>query len=107
MNNPHLGSNFDEFLQEEGIHEEVTALTLKRVIVRQLDHVMKSKRITKTEMASRMHTSRSVVNRLLDEEDTSVTLATLARASLAVGVPLKIEFSVTGLDPIDTLRCHE
>lgn len=98
MNKPHLGSDFDEFLQKEGIHEEVTALALKRVIVRQLDDVMKSKHITKTEMASRMHTSRAVVNSLLDEEDTSVTLATLVRASLAVGVPLKIEFSVTGPD---------
>jgi len=55
---------------------------------------MKSKHITKTEMASRMHTSRAVVNRLLDEDDTSVTLATLARASLAIGMPLKIEFSI-------------
>ncbi|MHB8789481.1 MAG: hypothetical protein ACYDBT_06330 [Desulfobulbaceae bacterium] len=36
----------------------------------------------------------AVVNRLLDEDDTSVTLATLARASLAIGVPLKIEFSL-------------
>ena len=96
MNNPHSGSDFDEFLQEKGIHEEVTASALKRIIAWQLDNVMKSKHITKTEMASRMHTSRVLVNRLLDEDDTSVSLATLARASLAVGVPLKIEFSVTG-----------
>lgn len=93
-NNPYIGSDFDEFLQEEGIREDVTAAALKRVIAWQLDSAMKSKRITKTEMASRMHTSRAVVNRLLDEKDTSVTLATLARASLAVGVPLKIEFSL-------------
>jgi hypothetical protein len=36
--------------------------------------------------AAPMRTSRAVVNRLLDEEDTSVTLATLARASAAIGV---------------------
>ena len=94
MDNPHIGSDFDEFLQKEGIHEEVTAAAFKRIIARQLDNVMKSKHITKTEMASRMHTSRAVVNRLLDEDDTSVTLATLTRASLAIGVPLKIEFSI-------------
>jgi DNA-binding Xre family transcriptional regulator len=98
MNNLYLGSDFDEFLQEEGIHEEVNVSALKRVITWQLDNVMKSKHITKPEMASRMHTSRAVVNRLLDEDDTSVTLATLACASLAVGVPLRIEFSVTGPD---------
>lgn len=94
MSNLHIGSDFDEFLQEEGIHEEVTAAALKRVISWQIDKAMKAKHITKTEMASRMHTSRAVVNRLLNEEDTSVTLATLARASVAIGVPLKIEFAV-------------
>jgi antitoxin HicB len=93
MDNPHIGSDFDAFLKEEGIHEEVTAAAIKRVIAWQLEKLMKSKRITKTEMASRMRTSRAVVNRLLDEDDTSVTLATLARASLAIGAPLKIEFA--------------
>ncbi len=94
MVNPHIGSDFDEFLQEEGIHQEVTAAALKRVIAWQLDKVMQSKHITKTDMANRMHTSRAVVNRLLDKNDTGVTLSTLARASAAIGVPLKIEFSL-------------
>ncbi len=94
MVNPHIGSDFDEFLQEEGIFEEVTAAALKRVISWQLNMVMQSKRITKTEMAALMHTSRAVVNRLLDKDDTSVTLATLVRASVAVGVPLRIEFNI-------------
>ena len=93
MENPHIGSDFDDFLKDEGIREEVVAAALKRVISWQLLEAMNARRITKTEMAARMHTSRAVVNRLLDEEDTSVTLATLARASMALGVPLKIEFS--------------
>lgn len=92
MVNLYVGSSFDEFLQEEGIHEEVTAAALKRIIAWQIDKAMKTKHVTKTEMASRMRTSRAAVNRLLDENDTSVTLATLARASLAIGVSLKIEF---------------
>ncbi|MHB1351068.1 MAG: helix-turn-helix domain-containing protein [Desulfobulbaceae bacterium] len=70
MANPHLGSDFDEFLREENIHEEVTAAALKRVIAWQLSKAMKARHMTKTEMASRMHTSRAVVNRLLDEDDT-------------------------------------
>ena len=93
MSDPHIGSDFDEFLKQEGIQEEVTAAAIKRVIAWQLAEAMKRMHITRTEMAARMHTSRAVVNRLLDEEDTSVTLATLARASLAVGIPLKIELS--------------
>lgn len=91
MGNQHIGSDFDAFLKEEGIQEEVTAAAIKRVIAWQLTEAMKKLQMTKTEMAARMHTSRSVVNRLLDENDTSITLATLARASLAVGIPLKIE----------------
>jgi len=97
MKNKHIGSDFDEFLKQEGIHEEVTAAAIKRVIAWQLSEAMKAKRLTKTEMAARMHTSRAVVNRLLDENDTSVTLATLARASAAIGVSLKIEFSREGV----------
>ncbi|MCP5321294.1 MAG: XRE family transcriptional regulator [Pseudomonadales bacterium] len=87
----HIGSDFDEFLAEDGLREEVTATAIKRVIAWQLAQAMKAKHITRTEMAARMHTSRAVVNRLLDENDTSVTLATLSRASVAVGVPLRFE----------------
>ena len=91
----HVGSDFDAFLEEEGMREEVTAAAVKRVIAWQLGQAMKAQRITRTEMASRMHTSRMVVNRLLDENDTSVTLATLARASVAVGMPLRVELGST------------
>lgn len=94
MKKKHIGSSFDDFLEANGVREEVVAAAIKRVISRQLADAMKKKNITRTEMASRMNTSRAVINRLLDAEDTSVTLATLARASLAVGVPLQIGFGV-------------
>lgn len=86
-----IGSNFDDFLKEEGMHEEVTAAAVKRVIAWQFAQAMKAQKVSKTEMAARMHTSRMVVNRLLNETDTSVTLATLARASVALGTPLRFE----------------
>ncbi len=54
MSKKHIGSDFDEFLKEEGIREEVTAAAIKRVIAWQLAAAMKSKHITKTEMAARM-----------------------------------------------------
>lgn len=91
MANRHIGSDFDDFLAKDGLKDEVVAAAIKRVIAWQLAQTMKKKNISKTEMASRMQTSRAVVNRLLDEDDTSVTLATLARASVAVGASLKIE----------------
>ena len=70
----------------------VVAAAIKRVIAWQLAEAMQKRGITRTEMAARMHTSRAVINRLLDEDDTSVTLATLARASVAADIPLSINF---------------
>lgn len=93
--NKHIGSNFDDFLSEDRTREEVTAAAVKRVIAWQVSQAMKAQKISKTEMASRMHTSRMVVSRLLDENDTSVTLATLARASVALGAPLRVELGAT------------
>jgi transcriptional regulator with XRE-family HTH domain len=52
---------------------------------------MKAQQITKTAMAARMKTSRAALNRLLDETDTSLTLATLASAAAALGKRLSFE----------------
>ena len=73
----HIGSSFDDFLQEEGIFEEVNAVAVKRVLAWQIAQAMKAQNLTKTALAEKMHTSRASLNRLLDEEDTSLTLTTL------------------------------
>jgi antitoxin HicB len=86
-----IGSSFDEFLKEDGIHAEVTARAIKRVIARQLDALMADKGITKAELAKRMKTSRTQLDRLLDPENESVTLGTLTRAAEAVGRQLRME----------------
>ena len=36
-NNPHTGSNFDDYLKEEGVFDEVQAKALKRALAEQLD----------------------------------------------------------------------
>jgi len=87
----HLGTNFDSFLEEDGTLEEVTATAAKRVIAWQITQAMKAQNISKTEMASRMRTSRMAISRLLDATDTSVTLTTLARASVALDATLRVE----------------
>ena len=89
--NPHLGSSFDSFLEQEGILGAVTARALKRVIARQLDALMKDQGLSKTSLAERMRTSRSALDRLLDPENNSVTLDTLVRAAHAVGRRLHVE----------------
>lgn len=89
--NPHVGSDFEDFLKEEEILDEVTAIAVKRVIAWQIQQGMKLQHLSKTSMAKRMHTSRSSLDRLLDVNDTSLTLTTLASAAQALGKHIKIE----------------
>jgi len=89
--NKHRGSSFGGFLNKEGLYEEVHAAALKRAIAMNLDDLMKQKRFNKSAMAAKMHTSRAAIHRLLDPENTSVTLATLNRAARSLGRKVKIE----------------
>jgi antitoxin HicB len=82
---PHHGSTLDEFLEEEGLLEEVDAIVQKRVIAEQLREAMRAKRLSEAAIARRMDTSRTVVRNLLDPDNESVTLLTLAKAASAVG----------------------
>jgi len=85
MKNKHIGSSFEEFLLEQGIHEEVTSHAVKRVIAWQLAEAMKAQNISKAEMARRMKTSRTQVARFLDPENDSVQLDTIQKAAAIVG----------------------
>jgi antitoxin HicB len=89
--NKHMGSSFDDFLAEDGLLTDVEAVALKRVIAFQLEQEMKRSGLTKTELASRMETSRSAVDRLLDPENHAVTLRTLERAAGVLGKRLRLE----------------
>jgi DNA-binding Xre family transcriptional regulator len=91
MNNPAIGSNFDDFLAEEGLLAEVEAVAVKRVIAYQIEQMMTAQNLTKTAMAERMNTSRAALNRLLDPENPSVTLQTIERAATVLGKRLQIE----------------
>jgi antitoxin HicB len=91
--NRYSGSDFDDFLAEEGILEEVTSRAQKRLLAYQVADIMAEKKLTKTDLAARMNTSRSQLVRLLDPENTSVTLDSLNRLAQAVGKQLKIEFA--------------
>ena len=91
--NRHIGSDFDEFLREEGLLADAQAVAIKRVLAFQLAALMKKKRISKAEMARRMKTSRSALDRLLDPQNSSVTLQTLERAAQALGKRLRVEFA--------------
>jgi predicted XRE-type DNA-binding protein len=91
--NKHIGGDFDDFLRDEGLLEDAEAVATKRVIAYQIAQEMQSADISQSELARRMKTSRSAVERLLDPTNPSVTLVTLERAATAVGKRLKIQLT--------------
>lgn len=91
--NKYTGTDFDDFLREEGILEEVTAKAHKRLLSLQLAEAMEASRISKVQLAERLDTSRSQVDRLLDPDNTAITLESLERLASAVGRQLRIELA--------------
>ena len=89
--NPHIGSSFDNFLDEENLLTKVNEIAIKRVIAWQIKQEIETKQMTKTGVAKAMGTSRAAVDRLLDPDNTSVTLNTLDRAARVLGKRIKIE----------------
>ena len=90
---PHIGSDFEDFLREEGRLEEATALALKRVLAWEFQQAMNKAKVSQAEMARRMHTSRAVIRRLLDKDDSSITLSTISKAATALGKNLRLKLA--------------
>ena len=90
-NNPHVGSNFDDFLRAEGIYEEVEATALKMVIATALLRQMKRRHVSVSKLAGSQGTSRAAVGRVLDKDNTSITLTTLSRTATALGCKVRLE----------------
>lgn len=88
--NPHVGSDFDDFLKEEKIFDEAQAVAVKRVLSFQLEQSMKKSKLTKSAMAKRMGTTRAQLDRLLNPENPSTTLTTVVKAAGALGKHVKI-----------------
>jgi len=89
--NPRIGSSLDTLLKTEGMYEDVQTTAIKRVLAMQLEEAMKEHKLSKVEMARRMRTSRVQLDRLLDPDNDSVTLATLRRAAAVVGREVRLE----------------
>jgi DNA-binding Xre family transcriptional regulator len=89
--NKHRGNSFERFLKKDGLHEEVQAAAFKRAVALKLGDLTEQKRVNKSAMAAQMRTSRAAIHRLLDPENTSVTLVTLNRATRSLGRKVEIE----------------
>ena len=93
MKRKHLGSKFEDFLAADGVLESCRAAAIKFKISRELEKIMDEQNISKAEIAKRLNTSRTGVDRLLDPENTSITLNTMAKVADLLGK--RMEFSLT------------
>lgn len=89
----HIGSTLDDFLDQDDMLAEVEAAASKRVVAWQIENLMDEEGLSKSEMARRMGTSRSALDRLLDPSNPSVTLLTIERAAKALGKKVRLEFA--------------
>lgn len=90
--NAHRGSDFGEFLAGEGLMPEVEILALKRVVALELQQILDQEQISKTQLASRMRTSRAALDRILDPANPSLTVASLGKAAAALGRKVELRF---------------
>jgi len=86
-----IGSNFDDFLAEQGMLEVCEEQAIKEILADQIRAAMQEKQLSKTAMARRMKTSRQALDRLLDPSNVGVTLSTMQKAASAVGRTLRLE----------------
>lgn len=91
--NPRAGSSFDAFLKADGIYEDVQNAAIKKVLSAKLEAAMFDQNISKTDMAKRLKTSRSQLDRLLDPDNETITLQTASRAAAVLGMTLEINLS--------------
>ncbi len=90
MNSSNIGSSFDDFLTEVGIYDEVMDCAFKKVLVFEIQQEMEKKHIKKVEMAEKMETSRSTLDRLLDPENAAINLTTIQKAASVLGKRVEI-----------------
>lgn len=82
--------DMDTFFRELGVTTSTYSKAIKNAYVHILEAEMKKKGITKSELARRMDTSRSMLDRLFKPHNDNVTLKTLVSAGLAIGKHIRI-----------------
>lgn len=90
MSDKYIGSNFDDFLAEDGILEEIETIAVKKALAFQIAELMRTQKISKVQLARKLQTSRMVLDRLLDPENNSVTLRTMGKAAHSLGKHLRL-----------------
>ena len=93
MKNKHIGSSFDDFLEDEHMLATTEATAVKRILAYQIEREMAERQLSKSALARMMRTSRSALDRLLDPDNASVTLLTLESVAHALGKKLKVQLA--------------
>ncbi len=93
INKKYIGSKFDDFLEEEGILQESEAVAIKRVIAYALEQKMAQEKISVSRLAIELGTSRTAINRILDPENTSITLNTIGKIAKYLGKNIVLSFA--------------
>jgi len=90
MKKNYIGSNFDDFLEENGILADATAVAVKRVLAWNLKQKMANEKLTLSRVADDLGTSRAAVNRIFDTDNSSITLNTIERVAGYVGKRIRL-----------------
>lgn len=90
MNANPIGSSLDDFLQEEGVFEDMQWQAIKEVIAWQLEQAMREQGMTKARLAALLNTSPAQIGHLLDT-DNDITLGSLQRAAALLGRKVRID----------------
>jgi antitoxin HicB len=85
------GSSLSDYLKSEGSYDETSAVAVKRVLAWQLEQAMRKAGMTKNELAKRMHTSRSQLDRILDPSNARIQLDTVFKAAHVLGRDVRLE----------------
>jgi hypothetical protein len=84
-----IGQNFDDFLDEQDIYDEVKELAAKKIIALQLQRELEAQNVSKSQIAKKMRTSRAAIDNILDPSY-NTSLGSLARFAGLLGKKLSI-----------------
>ena len=93
MNKNCIGSSFDSFLEEEDLLQEADTVAIKRVIAYALEQKMLAENITISRLAKELDTSRSAISRILDPQNTAITLNTIDIVAKYLGKRIQFSFA--------------
>ena len=92
-NQKYIGSNFGDFLNEEGVLQETEAIAIKRVIAYALEQKMLEDNVSVNRLAKELSTSRTAISRILDPQNTSITLNTIEKIAKYLGKRVILSFA--------------